>query len=207
MVAPQKAHPDYDLDLRMLGMGKPARKLKIEPDTPLRLDFGCGPNTREGFEGVDVLPFDGKVKHVLDLTKTPWPWKDGSVAEAHASHFVEHLTAPQRVAFINELYRVLVPGGQCQIIVPHWASSRAYGDLTHQWPPVSEFWFFYLNKEWRAANAPHSTYNPEVNFEAGWGYSMRADLQTRNQEYQQYAMANFKEVCQDLIATITCRKP
>src|SRR3977135_3662669 len=114
-----KAHPAYHLQLRPLGMGNPARKLKIEPDTPLRLDFGAGPNTREGFEGVDVLPFDGKVKHVLDLTTTPWPWKDGSVAEAHASHFVEHLTAPQRVAFINELYRVLVPGGQCQIIVPH----------------------------------------------------------------------------------------
>lgn len=202
MVAPQKAHPDYDLNLRMLGMGKPARKLKIEPDTPLKLDFGCGPNTREGFEGVDVLPFDGKVKHVLDLTKTPWPWKDGSVAEAHASHFVEHLTAPQRVAFINELYRVLVPGGQCQIIVPHVFSERAYGDLTHQWPPVTGFWFSYLNKEWRALNAPHSTYNENVNFNVTWGYSVHPLMTTRNQEFQQFAIQFYKEAAQDMIATM-----
>ena len=167
-----------------------------------KLDFGCGPHKREGFLGVDIRPFPG-VDVVTDLRKK-WPWKDASIAEAHASHFVEHLTATERIHFCNELYRVLVPGGTCQIIVPHWASCRAYGDLTHQWPPVSEFWFYYLNKEWRAANAPHND-GYHCHFEAGWGYNLRQDLSVRNQEYQQFAMANYKEVCQDLIATLTKR--
>src|SRR5438552_1623142 len=122
-----------------MGRAATAKTLKVE--TPIKLDFGCGPNPRDGFEGVDRLSFEGKVAHVVDLRTTPWPWKTASVAEAHASHFVEHLTAVERVAFCNELYRILVPGGTCQIIVPHWASCRAYGDPTHQWPPVSEFWF------------------------------------------------------------------
>jgi len=190
----------------------------------LKLDLGCGPNKREGFQGVDSIPFVG-VDHVVDLVERvngafqPWPWADNSVAEAHASHFVEHLTAFERVRFCNELYRVLVPGGACQIIVPHWASCRAFGDPTHQWPPVSEFWFYYLSREWRlgdpakgvGANAPHTdkTHNPDgfnCDFEATWGYSLRGDLGIRNQEYQQFAIANYKEVCQDIMATLKARK-
>lgn len=183
-------------------MSKAAKKIKAEA-APLRLDLGCGPHKRENFTGVDSIAFPG-VDQVVDLTKTPWPWKDGSVVEAHASHFVEHLTAPQRIAFVNELYRILVPGGTCQIIVPHWASCRAYGDLTHQWPPVSEFWFYYLDTNWRAANAPHNT-GYRCDFLATWGYGMRPDLAVRNVEYQQFATANYKEAISDMIATITKR--
>lgn len=181
-------------------VAKAKRKLRLEPAAPLKLDFGCGPHKREGFIGVDARPFIG-VDQVVDLTVAPWPWADESVGEAHASHFIEHLTAPQRILFCNELWRVLVPDGKCQVIVPHWNSCRAYGDLTHQWPPVSEFWFYYLNKDWRAANAPHNDAY-RCNFEAQWGYNMRADLGTRNQEYQQFAMQNYKEVCEDIIATL-----
>lgn len=185
---------------------KGARKLKLEP-TPLKLDFGCGPHPREGFEGVDAIRFDG-VKHVWNLKNTPWPWADNSVAEAHASHFVEHLTAMERVGFWNELYRVLVPGGKCSIIVPHWNSNRAYGDPTHQWPPVSEMAFYYLKKGWRMQNAPHSDAEHlkggfNCDLDATWGYATRPDLQVRNQEYQQFAMQNYKEVLTDILATVT----
>lgn len=189
-------------------MSKKQRKsvAQVEPKL-LKLDFGAGPHPRDGFEGVDQFQFDGKVTHVMDIKQTPWPWADNIVAEAHASHFVEHLTGMERVKFVNELYRILVPGGQCQIIVPHWASCRAYGDPTHQWPPVSEFWFYYLSKEWREANTPHDDikYNPDgfnCNFSATWGYSLNPALHNRNQEYQQFAMSNYKEACSDIIATL-----
>jgi hypothetical protein len=184
-------------------MGKAARLKAVQPQALLKLDLGCGNNRREGFIGVDERPFP-KVDQVVDLTTLPWPWKDGSVGEAHASHFVEHLTGRQRVDFVNELYRVLVIGGTCQMITPHWASARAYGDYTHQWPPVSEFWFYYLDKNWRAANAPHNDAY-QCDFLATWGYALRGDLPVRNQEYQQYALMNYKEAAQDLIATLTKR--
>jgi hypothetical protein len=174
------------------------------------LDFGCGPRKREGFLGVDRYAFDG-VDHVVDLTQAPWPWPDSSVEEAHASHFVEHLTAVERTRFVNELYRILVPGGKCQIIAPHWASCRAYGDPTHQWPPVSEFWFMYLSRQWRLANAPHTDASvwPDgfsCDFGAGWGYNLRGDLAVRNQDFQQFAMANYKEACADIVATLQAVK-
>lgn len=167
----------------------------------MKLDFGCGPNKREGFEGVDIHPFPG-VDHVLDL-RGVWPWADESIEEGHASHFIEHLEAGERVHFFNELYRVLVSGGKCQIITPHWSSNRAYGDMTHKWPPVSEMFYYYLLKEWREANAPHVPLT--CDFDATWGYTMHPEITIRNQEYQQFSLNFYKEAAQDIVATITKR--
>jgi SAM-dependent methyltransferase len=173
----------------------------------LSLDFGCGPNPTLGYDGVDSIDFDGKVKHVVDLRITPFPFEDESTEKSKASHFIEHLTASERVKFMNELYRILIPGGTFEMVVPHWASNRAYGDPTHQWPPISEMWFYYLKEDWRTTQAPHTDikYNKDgfsCNFEATWGYSLRGDLLTRNQDYQQNAIANYKEACQDTIAKL-----
>jgi SAM-dependent methyltransferase len=175
----------------------------------VKLDFGCGPNKKEGFVGIDSIAFPG-VDHVLDIGTERWPFDNETVDEGHASHFLEHLTASQRVHFFNELYRVLKPGAQATIMVPHWGSCRAYGDPTHQWPPVSEFAFYYLNREWRAGNAPHTdiAHNPrgfDCHFEATWGYGMHPLLHARNPEYQQFALSWYKEAASDLIATITKR--
>jgi hypothetical protein len=180
------------------------------PAAPLKLDFGCGPHPREGFTGVDRIAFGDMVTHVVDLRVAPWPWADHSVSEAHSSHFVEHLTAVERVTFFNELWRVLIPNGTCQIITPHWASCRAYGDPTHQWPPVSEFSMYYLSRDWRQANAPHTDRQhwPDgyaCHFEATWGYTLRPDLGVRSVEWQQFAVANYKETILDLCATLTAR--
>jgi hypothetical protein len=165
----------------------------------MKIDLGCGPNKKEGFVGVDVINFPG-VDVVLDAGKQPWPWENDSVEEIHSSHFIEHLDADERVHCVNEMYRVLKTGAKATIIVPHWASSRAYGDLTHKWPPVSEFWFYYLNKDWCAANAPHSKYT--CNFDATWGYSVNQALLVKNQEFQHFALQFYKEAAQDIIATL-----
>jgi hypothetical protein len=180
----------------------------MAPAGPLKIDLGCGPNPREGFIGCDQYSFDGKATHVLNLGTERWPFADGSVDEAHTSHFVEHLTAIERVHFCNELHRVLKSGAKCTLIVPHWGSCRAYGDPTHQWPPVSEFWFYYLSKDWRKQNAPHTDAanwpkGYTCDFECVWGYGMHPQLATRNQEYQQHAMQWFKEAIHDVHATLT----
>ena len=177
----------------------------------LKIDIGCGINKREGFIGVDQYKLKG-VDIVADLTKK-WPWKDNTVDEVNASHFIEHLTnfegKWERVHFFNELYRVMKKGAKAQLIFPHWCSNRYYGDPTHK-EPFSEMGFYYLSKEWRLQQTPHTDSSVNKNgykcdFEATWGYNMRADITTRNQEYQQNAMANYKEVCQDIVATLVKR--
>lgn len=179
----------------------------VEPK-PLKLNLGCGKSRMEGYVNVDRRKFDG-VDQVAELTER-WPWPDGIVEEVHMSHVLEHFTGKERVHIFNELYRILVPRGKATIITPHWCSNRAYGDFTHQWPPVSEMLYYYVSKEWRATNAPDNDieWNPEgysCDFEATWGYGMRQDLLVRNSDYQVFAMSNYKEACQDLIATLIKR--
>lgn len=127
------------------------------------------------------------------------------------SHCIEHFDPTERCHIVNELYRVLIPNGTCQLIAPHWGSCRAYGDPTHKWSPIGEFWFYYLSRDWRLANAPHTDKQHwpqgfDCHFDATWGYSMRQDLVARNQEYQQFAFANYKESIQDIIATLKAVK-
>lgn len=170
----------------------------------LKLDLGCGKRKCDpSFVGVDCRPFEG-VDIVHDLTK-PWPWENDSVDQVYCSHFIEHLERMERVHFANELFRVLKPGGQALLIGPHWASCRAYGDMDHKWPPLSEFWIYYLNKAWRDINAPHDdfytcdfTYNQN-----GVGFSLRQDITLRHIEYQQFALANFKEAASDIHFNLT----
>ena len=180
----------------------------VTPPAPIKLDIGCGPNPKDGFEGVDQYPFDGKVKHVLDIRKGLSKWKDGTVEEVHCSHFLEHLNAVERCHFLNELYRVMKPGAKAMIVVPHWASCRAYGDPTHAWPPISEFFWYYLDRVWRAGNAPHADKKVwadgyDCDFLATWGYSMHPSIVSRSQDFQQFAMQNYKESCMDTICTLT----
>jgi len=186
----------------------------VKPETKLiKLDLGCGPNPKEGFIGVDAIKFD-KVDVVHDLRKAPWPWADNSVEESNCSHFLEHLTNLngkwERVRFFNELYRITVPGGKCTLTLPHWSSQRYYGDPTHA-EGFSEFGFYYLDKNWRATNAPHTDIAHNENgytchWNCTWGYAMHQSLLVRNQEYQNFAMTPFKEACTDLVTTMVATK-
>lgn len=181
------------------------------------------------FDGVDVV-VNLCEKHMVDKPIKdsylamrgpefkPWPWDTDSVDEANCSHFLEHLTNLndkwERVHFFNELYRVLKPGAKCTLTLPHWCSNRYYGDPTHK-EPFSEMGFYYLSREWRKgdatkgimANAPHADkeFNPhgyDCNFVATWGYGLNPAIQSRNTEYQTFALQNYKDAATDMIATL-----
>lgn len=195
--------------LKLNSRNKRAGKKEPIIQVPIKLDIGCGPNKKAGFIGVDNIAFSG-VDVVTDL-KDKWPWDDSTVEEAHTSHCLEHFTSLERVHFLNELYRVLKPGCKATVITPHWSSCRAYGDPTHQWPPVSEFLWYYLKRDWRLQNAPHCDEKHlqggfNCNFEVTWGFSLEPGVAARNQEYQQMAMTYYKEACQDMVATLTAVK-
>lgn len=176
----------------------------------LKIDLGCGPNKRDGFVGADRLPFDGRVDVVCDLAVERWPWDDDSVDEAHSSHFLEHLTSPQRVHFANELWRVLKVGAKALVVTPHWCAARAYGDPTHQWPPVSEWWPLYLHEEWRMANAPHADARNDptmlsCDFDFVSGHSWHPALNDRSDVVRAEWTSWRKEAIQDSYFTLTKR--
>ena len=200
---------------KIADLEKQLAELKATPmaGEPLRLDFGCGKNKKEGFKGVDIRKFDG-VDFVLNVAEEKWPWADNSVDEAHSSHFIEHLTWPQRVHFFNELGRVLKKGGKATLIWPHPFSDRYWGDPTHQ-AAISAFALYYLNKDWRKVNAPHNDFESNEPGPHFWheytcdfdfvppAYSMNPALNGRSPEYVQHAMQFYTEVRQDVLATLT----
>lgn len=162
---------------------------------PVKLDFGCGKNKAPGFTGVDAIAFDG-VDIVADLRVTPWQWADESVDEVHCSHFLEHLTGTERVAFFNELYRILKPNAQARIITPHWSHERAYGDPTHQWPPFSGWAALYWDKNWRMANAPHTGYTCDFEYMVATAFDER--IMGYADERKQYMLAHNLNSARDL---------
>lgn len=184
-------------------------------ESPLiRLNIGSGPTKKgPGWTDVDLIKFDN-VDVVVNIGRDEWPWPSDSIDEIFASHFLEHLTnfegKWERTHFFNEAFRVMKPLGKMTLIFPHWASNRYYGDPTHR-EAFSEMAFYYLDRLWRSQNAPHTdiAHNPsgyDCNWNCTWGYTMRQDLGVRNAEYQQFAMANYKDAILDVVATCVATK-
>jgi hypothetical protein len=133
----------------------------------VKLDLACGTRPADGFVGVDL--YAPGVERV-DLLKFPWPYDDNSVEEVRCSHFIEHIPArdvedrdlgdlvfnaqdfigrDMLCAFMNEVYRILVPGGRITIIVPYARSNVAFQDPTHR-RFIIEDTFNYFDREKRA---------------------------------------------------------
>src|SRR5262245_6959710 len=89
----------------------------------IQLDIGCGANKQPGFTGIDIRPLPG-VDIVHDVEAFPWPLPDECVSQAVSSHLVEHIN-PHKFGFVNfmdEVWRVMKPGGRFAIACPHGSS-------------------------------------------------------------------------------------
>ncbi len=97
----------------------------------MKLEIGGGTIPKAGFTNMD--PVHGKgvwQRYAQDL---PWPAKDNSIQAGRASHVMEHIPAgADRIDVMNEMHRVLVPGGTFEIIVPFMVGTwHAIADPTH----------------------------------------------------------------------------
>lgn len=101
----------------------------IEINESLKIDLGCGPNKKEGYKGLDILPLPG-VDFVLNLEEGFPILKDNSVDEFYTSHFLEHIQNLELI--LSEIYRTLKKDGICNIIVPHFSNPYYYSDYTHK---------------------------------------------------------------------------
>lgn len=178
----------------------------------MKIDLGCGRNKKTGFVGVDQYAMPG-VDIVLNIGSEKWPFDDESVDEAYSSNFLEHLTnlnnAWERVHFFNELYRVLRKGGKAFVAMPHWNSERYYGDPTHK-EPFSEMGVYYLNKEWRLLQAPHSdlSWNPNgysCDFDSRLGYVLQPELRSLQGKEKEAAQRWYRASVQELHLHLTKR--
>lgn len=169
----------------------------------MKLDLGCGHRKREGFVGVDSSP-DCGADIVHDLTQMPWPFDDESVDEVHSSHFLEHLDGAERIAFMDELYRVMKPGAKAQIITPYWTSVGAIQDPTHKWPPIAEQSYFYFNAEARRRlGVGH--YAIRCDFDLAFDGVLAPGMDKLPPEQQAYAKSHYFNTVFELRAVLTRR--
>lgn len=96
------------------------------------VNLGCGKVKIPGALGVDRVMVEGYTDKVHDLNVVPYPFGDGSIDEIHIYHVLEHLDHPVRK--MEELWRILKPGGVIHMRVPHFSSMGAFSDITHVRP-------------------------------------------------------------------------
>lgn len=96
------------------------------------LNLGCGKTRIPGSIGVDSVKIENNVDVVHDLDKTPYPFDDNYTDEIHFYHVLEHLHDP--IKKLEEIHRILKPGGLLYMRVPHFSSMGAFSDLTHVRP-------------------------------------------------------------------------
>ncbi len=101
----------------------------MEDSNKVILNLGCGTTRIPGTIGVDKFKIGDFVDVIHDLNITPYPFEDNSIDKIHMYHVLEHLNNP--LEKMEELHRILKPGGKLYIRVPHFSSMGAFSDITH----------------------------------------------------------------------------
>lgn len=96
------------------------------------INIGCGKTRIPGSIGVDRVAIPGSVDIVHDLNSTPYPFESNCADEIHFYHVLEHLDNP--LEKLEEIHRILKPGGVLYMRVPHFSSNGAFTDITHKRP-------------------------------------------------------------------------
>ena len=101
----------------------------VAQHVPLTLELGCGPQKRyAGSVAVDAIDYDA-VDIVGDAGDVLRALPPDSADLITSSHFLEHVDDVG--AYIDEMARVVRPGGRIEIVVPHFAHPYFASDPTH----------------------------------------------------------------------------
>jgi SAM-dependent methyltransferase len=95
----------------------------------LVLNLGCGDTKMDNAVNIDHIKLPN-VDQVFDFEVFPYPYEKNSVDEIHMYFVLEHIK--DHMGAINELYRILKPGGMLYIRVPHGTGPHAeWDEMTH----------------------------------------------------------------------------
>lgn len=93
------------------------------------LYIGAGKHRMEGWLHLDRYPFEG-IDVVADVVKG-LPFPDNSFGYVYSQDFMEHLPPEAKVPVINEIWRVLKPGGLMEHRIPNAGTRNDFGSPSH----------------------------------------------------------------------------
>ena len=93
------------------------------------LNLGSGQTKIAGAVNLDINP-RSRAEVIHDLNAFPYPFADNTFDTIVSRSILEHLS--DIPAVMDELYRILKPGGRLIIQVPYFRSLDAFTDPTHK---------------------------------------------------------------------------
>lgn len=96
---------------------------------PQKVYLGAGKHHMDGWLHVDRHPFPN-TDIVCDITQG-LPFKDSSIGHVYSQDFLEHVPPESKIDVMNEMWRVLKPGGIMEHVVPQAGSQNDFGSPTH----------------------------------------------------------------------------
>lgn len=197
----------------------------------LKLDLACGDAKREGFAGIDIAktnstdyvvdlqqfpwPIESEsadeinCSHYIEhIPHTNYKAELNNILDKSNSfeEFKENLknSKPELdgfIKFINEIYRILKPGGTAKLVAPYYSSIRFVGDPTHV-RPIGDSTVWYLSKQWIDDNKL-THYGLECNFDIKLSYLITNEMTLRSEEVRNKAIIHDLNVVDDIIIDLT----
>ena len=113
----------------------------------LKLNLGCGYRKLEGYVNLD----DRSIVEpdlLCDISNV-LPYRDNEIDEVRAFDFLEHIPIGKTVKVIEDIYRVLKPGGLFEHFTPSTDGRGAFQDPTHISFWNINSWFYYMDDNYR----------------------------------------------------------
>ena len=125
------------------------------------LNLGAGNYIIKDAINHDVIKHRPEIDVAWDLNELPWPWEDEAFDKVAALSVLEHLRQ-NLLTSIDEVWRILTPGGVAIIKLPFWKAGVSWEDPTHlhlvgpgimnQFDPRTKRgrdYRFYTRRKWR----------------------------------------------------------
>lgn len=114
----------------------------------IRLNLGCGLRKADGYINIDNREETGP-DLCIDVA-AGLPYEDGTVDEVRAFDFLEHVPRDKVIFVMEEIWRVLKPGGRLEHFTPSTDGRGAFQDPTHRSYWNINSWLYYMNDQNRA---------------------------------------------------------
>jgi predicted SAM-dependent methyltransferase len=113
----------------------------------MKLNLGCGFRPMAGYTNIDKSTRCPADMH-FDVSDG-LPFEDGSIEEVRAYDFLEHIPIGKTIYVIEEIWRVLVPGGLLAHMTPSTDGRGAFQDPTHLSFWNLNSWLYYCDDAYR----------------------------------------------------------